>query len=179
MWSSNPFMTPTVSICGSTSPLKVSTWWSWQQTSLRGGPSSGSCLKRYGRWRSGNSSCCASTTFQKHMPTCHHSQLTSPHWPRSPTPKTFDMVMKAVARPMIQVNIPECYLSPVQDPPLKTTAEECLSLLEKVILPPVRISCTGTTVQTHQASSCSGLALSQMQVFQWRAPPRRLALCLR
>ena len=50
-------------------------------------------------------------------------------------PKTFDMVMKAVARPMIQVNIPECYLSPVQDPPLKTTAEECLSQLEKVILP--------------------------------------------
>ena len=50
-------------------------------------------------------------------------------------PETFDMVMKAVARPMIQVNIPECYLSPVQDPPPKTTAEECLSWLEKVILP--------------------------------------------
>ena len=45
------------------------------------------------------------------------------------------MVMKAVARPMIQVNVLECYLSPVQDPPLKTTAEECLSQLEKVILP--------------------------------------------
>ena len=50
-------------------------------------------------------------------------------------PETFDMVMKAVARLMIQVNIPEHYLSPVQDPPLKTTAEECLSQLEKVILP--------------------------------------------
>ena len=50
-------------------------------------------------------------------------------------PKTFDMVMKAAARLMIQVNIPERYLSPVQDPPLKTTAEECLSWLEKVILP--------------------------------------------
>ena len=50
-------------------------------------------------------------------------------------PETFDMVMKAVARPMIQVNVPECYLSPVQDPSLKTTAEECLSQLEKVILP--------------------------------------------
>ena len=49
-------------------------------------------------------------------------------------PETFNMVMKAVARPMIQVNIPECYLSLVQDPPLKTTAE-CLSRLEKVILP--------------------------------------------
>ena len=50
-------------------------------------------------------------------------------------PETFDMVMKAVVRLMIQVNIPECYLSLVQDPPPKTTAEECLSWLEKVILP--------------------------------------------
>ena len=49
-------------------------------------------------------------------------------------PETFNMVMKAAARLMIQVNIPECYLSPVQDPPPKTTAEECLSWLEKVIL---------------------------------------------
>ena len=32
-------------------------------------------------------------------------------------PKTFDMVMKAAAQLMIQINIPECYLSPVQDPP--------------------------------------------------------------
>ena len=50
-------------------------------------------------------------------------------------PETFDMVMKAAARPMIQINIPEHYLSLVQDPPLKTTAEECLSWLEKVLLP--------------------------------------------
>ena len=50
-------------------------------------------------------------------------------------PKTFDMVMKAAARPMVQINIPEHYLSSVQDPPPKTTAEECLSQLEKVLLP--------------------------------------------
>ena len=50
-------------------------------------------------------------------------------------PETFDMVMKAAARLMIQVNVLECYLSPVQDPPPKTTAEERLSWLEKVILP--------------------------------------------
>ena len=50
-------------------------------------------------------------------------------------PETFNMVMKAVARPMIQVNIPEHYLGPVQDPPPKTAAEERLSWLEKVILP--------------------------------------------
>ena len=36
---------------------------------------------------------------------------------------------------MIQVNIPEHYLSLVQDPPLKTTTEEHLSWLEKVLLP--------------------------------------------
>ena len=34
-------------------------------------------------------------------------------------PETFDMVMKAAARPMIQINIPEHYLSLVQDPPPK------------------------------------------------------------
>ena len=50
-------------------------------------------------------------------------------------PETFDMVMKAAAWLMIQINIPEYYLSLVQDPPLKTTAEECLSQLEKVLLP--------------------------------------------
>ena len=50
-------------------------------------------------------------------------------------PKTFNMVMKVAAQPMIQINILEHYLSPVQDPPPKTTAEECLSQLEKVLLP--------------------------------------------
>ena len=50
-------------------------------------------------------------------------------------PETFNMVMKVAARPMIQINILECYLSPVQDPPPKMTTEECLSQLEKVLLP--------------------------------------------
>ena len=50
-------------------------------------------------------------------------------------PETFNMVMEAAAQPMIQINVPECYLSPVQDPPMKTTTEECLSWLEKVLLP--------------------------------------------
>ena len=49
-------------------------------------------------------------------------------------PKTFDMVMKVAAQLMIQINIPECYLSPVQDPPPKMTTEERLSWLEKVLL---------------------------------------------
>ena len=39
-------------------------------------------------------------------------------------PEIFDMVMKAAARLMIQINVPECYLSPVQDPPQKMTTEE-------------------------------------------------------
>ena len=39
-------------------------------------------------------------------------------------PETFNMVMKAAAQPMIQINVPEHYLSPVQDPPPKMTAEE-------------------------------------------------------
>ena len=43
--------------------------------------------------------------------------------------------MKVAAQPMIQINVLEHYLSPVQDPPPKTTAEECLSQLEKVLLP--------------------------------------------
>ena len=50
-------------------------------------------------------------------------------------PKTFDMVLKAATRPMIQINIPEHYLSPVQDPAPKTNAEERLTQLEKVLLP--------------------------------------------
>ena len=49
--------------------------------------------------------------------------------------ESFNMVMKAAAQLMIQVNILEHYLSLVQDPPLKTTTEECLSWLEKVLLP--------------------------------------------
>ena len=42
-------------------------------------------------------------------------------------PETFNMVMKAAVQPMIQINVLEHYLSLVQDPPPKTTAEECLS----------------------------------------------------
>ena len=82
-------------------------------------------------------------------------------------PETFNMVMKVAAQLMIQINIPEHYLSPVQDPPPKTTTEECLSWLEKSYSPKHCLLHTGTTIQTHPASSCSCLALPQMQVFQW------------
>ena len=50
-------------------------------------------------------------------------------------PKTFDMVLKAAARPMIQMNILERYLSLVQGLSPKKTTEERLTQLEKVLLP--------------------------------------------
>ena len=52
-------------------------------------------------------------------------------------PKMYDMVLKATARQMIQVNVPEHYLSLMQDPPQKTTTEERLTQLKKVLLPQV------------------------------------------
>ena len=83
-------------------------------------------------------------------------------------PETFDMVMKAAARLMIQVNIPERYLrsSPRSTPEDHTRRTPVPA--GKSHPPPAHISHTGTMVQTHQASSCSGLAPSQMQVFQWQ-----------
>ena len=52
-------------------------------------------------------------------------------------PETFDMVLKVAARPMIQINIPEHYLSLVQDSPPKMTTEERLTWLKKVLFPQV------------------------------------------
>ena len=78
-------------------------------------------------------------------------------------PETFNMVMKAAARLMIQVNIPE-------SGPRSTPEDHCRRMpvpAGKSHPPPACISHTGTMVWTHQASSCSGLAPSQMQVFQW------------
>ena len=54
-------------------------------------------------------------------------------------PKTFDMVLKAAARPMIQMNILERYLSLVQGLSQKKTTEERLTQLEKVLFP--RVAC--------------------------------------
>ena len=83
-------------------------------------------------------------------------------------PKTFNMVMKAAARSMIQINILEHYLSLVQDPPLKMTAEERLSWLEKVLLPRVASLAWEPWYGPHLASSCSHLAVPQAQVLQWQ-----------
>ena len=49
-------------------------------------------------------------------------------------PDMFQAVLKATAHPLIQVNIPNRYLNPVEEPQPKTTAEERLQKLEKVLL---------------------------------------------
>ena len=135
MWCSSPSTIPVVSIFISISPLKVSMWQSWWQTSLRGGPSSGSCPKRYGRQRSRSSSWHALTTSQKHMPTCHCLQLTSPHWPRLPTPRPLTWSWRQQLNWWFRSTSWSITWVLVQDPPPKTTAEECLSQLRKVLLP--------------------------------------------
>ena len=50
-------------------------------------------------------------------------------------PQTFDLVLKAAVRPLVQINIPERYLSPVQDPKPASTADEVRQKLEKKLLP--------------------------------------------
>ena len=135
MWSSDPSTIPTVSICDSTSPLKVLIWQSRRQdvpegwTFLRQLPEK---VWKTEVWELIVSCFNHLSEVHAHMSSfmANISSLA-----KIANPETFDMVMKATTRPMIQVNIPECYLSLVQDPPLKTTTEECLSWLEKVILP--------------------------------------------
>ena len=56
-------------------------------------------------------------------------------------PGTFDAVLKATARPLIQINIPERFLSSVSEPKLKMTAKERLLKLEKVLLPRPDATC--------------------------------------
>ena len=50
-------------------------------------------------------------------------------------PQMFDLVLKAAARPLVQLNIPERYLSLVQDPKPASTADEVWQKLERKLLP--------------------------------------------
>ena len=50
-------------------------------------------------------------------------------------PQMFDLVLKAAARPLVQINVWERYLSPVQDPKPASTADEVWQKLEKKLLP--------------------------------------------
>ena len=82
--------------------------------------------------------------------------------------ETFNMVMKAAARLMIQVNVPEHYLSLAQDSPPKTTAEEHLSQLEKVILPqPTSLTQEPWYRPTRLLAAVVWLCL-KCKFFQWR-----------
>ena len=56
-------------------------------------------------------------------------------------PDTFGVVLKATARPLIQINIPKRFLSLVTEPKPKTTMEEWLLKLEKVLLPQTDAAC--------------------------------------
>ena len=56
-------------------------------------------------------------------------------------PDMFEAVLKATARPLIQVNIPDQFLNPLSEPQLKTTVEERLRKLEKVLLPWAGTAC--------------------------------------
>ena len=83
-------------------------------------------------------------------------------------PKTFDMGMKAAARLMIQINVPECYLSLVQDPPPEDDCRREIVTAGEGPASLSGISCMGTMVWTHLASSCSCLAVPQVQILQWQ-----------
>ena len=54
---------------------------------------------------------------------------------------TFDAILKVTVRPLIQINIPERFLSPMSEPKPKMTAKECLLKLEKVLLPRPDAAC--------------------------------------
>ena len=84
-------------------------------------------------------------------------------------PKTFDMVMKAAARLMIQINIPEHYLSPVQDPPPpKDDCRREIVTAGEGPASPSGISCMEIMVWTHPTAGCSHLAVPQVQILQQR-----------
>ena len=50
-------------------------------------------------------------------------------------PQMFDLVLKAAVRLLVQINVPERYLSPVQDPEPASTADEVRQKLEGKLLP--------------------------------------------
>ena len=49
-------------------------------------------------------------------------------------PQMFNLVLKAAARPLVQINVLERYLSPVQDPKPASTTDEVRQKLEKKLL---------------------------------------------
>ena len=54
----------------------------------------------------------------------HWPQPTSQHFTKIADADTLDVVLRAVVRPLVQINWPERYLSPVTDPKASSTTEE-------------------------------------------------------
>ena len=59
----------------------------------------------------------------------------------------FDAVVWAMAHPMVQINVPERYLSPVQDPRLTTTVEAQQEKITKMLLPQSDVACLAHEVR--------------------------------
>ena len=82
-------------------------------------------------------------------------------------PEMYDMVWKVTARLMIQVNVPEHYLSPVQDPPKDNCRRKGGTAQEGVTSPgEFSMSNKRTKIQTHQVSHCRCLVVTQTEVLQ-------------
>ena len=82
-------------------------------------------------------------------------------------PKTFDMTMKAAAWLMIQINVPGALPESSAGSTPEDNCRRMTVLVGDSPTPPSSISCMGTMVQTHLASSCSCLVVPQVQVLQW------------
>ena len=79
-------------------------------------------------------------------------------------PEMFDMILRAAACPMIQVNIPERYLSPVQDPKPATLVEEQKAKLQAMLLPRHDAACVSRELQNN--STCLLAAVIWLQLRQ-------------
>ena len=49
--------------------------------------------------------------------------------------KTFDIILHASNRPLLQLNLPVEFLKPTKDKPLKTSEERRMTKLQKLFLP--------------------------------------------
>ena len=81
------------------------------------------------------------TTQHRPMNICHQSAQTSVHWPRSPTRQLLHTVINGAVRPLVQINIPEGFLNPVEDRWPKTTEEERREKVWKMVLPTSNAPC--------------------------------------
>ena len=82
-------------------------------------------------------------------------------------PQTFNLVLKAAVGPLVQINILERYLSPVQDPKPASTADEVRQKLEKKLLPHSdSASIVHEPKQSHQTTSSCPVVVVKMKVHE-------------